>query len=588
MVSDVVKWCRGRNLTPLPETAVPGTNERERSILAALGGVSEALAQRAEIGLSRKNMPGEVQDWLCSAPAPPTDLIERLLGALKEAAYDPLALIYERIVASPRRRRLGTFFTPEPVLDYMKAILDLRLAEAPRTVADPGAGVGAFTTSALSWWPRSAVHAIDVNLVTLGLLATRPGFHQVGERGKLHVRQEDFLGWLGEKWPRLRGPRLIMGNPPYTRHQQLTQDQKKQAQAASGTISLGLRAGLSTYFLAASLTALRPRDSLCLLLPANWLEADYARAVRSHLWRTTRRKVELHLFPNHLEVFPGTQVAAMVIFVGPVSDEHQEMTLYRVAENGQSGFSGILQNQIQRESCPLPVAFTADALNPRIKKNRKQEATVPLAEIVHIRRGVATGANRFFLRTLDEKNQLPEGSCVRAVSRIRDLPGDVLSLAEHEKLGKDGLRCWLLKLDNSSAQIPEIRNLLNEGELEGVHERHLCKVRSPWYALERIIVPDLLIGPMGKSRFRVIVNDVGAIPTNTLYGLRLRNPSLSGSVNYLAQWLSGDEGQAALRTVARQHGDGLLKLEPGPLSAVPVPARVLELQRNAKMSTRLS
>ncbi|MFF7472452.1 hypothetical protein [Streptomyces sp. NPDC008092] len=278
----------------------------------------------------------------------------------------------------------------------------------------------------------------------------------------------------------------------------------------------------------------------------------------------------------------------MVIFVGPISPDLQDMALYRVAENGQSGFSGVLQNQVRREGVPSPAAFTEGALNPRARRARKRETTVPLAQLVHIRRGVATGANSFFLRTVEEKNQLPNGTCVRAVSRIRDLPGDVLSFTEHEKLGEDGLRCWLLKLDSSAAQIPEVKKLLDQGESEGIHERHLCRVRSPWYALERITVPDLLIGPMGKSRFRIVVNDVGAIPTNTLYGLRLRNPSSPGAVNHLAQWLSSEEGQAALRIVARQHGDGLLKLEPGPLSGVPVPAGIVELQRNAKISTRIS
>ncbi|WP_407646124.1 Eco57I restriction-modification methylase domain-containing protein [Actinacidiphila oryziradicis] len=455
----------------------------------------------------------------------------------------------------------------------MKGILDSRLPAPPRSIADPGAGVGAFTTSALSWWKDTSVYAVDVNLVTLGLLATRP---DIGKEAacNLHVRQEDFLSWLGSSWLALRGPRLILGNPPYTRHQQLTREQKTLAQQSAGDISPDLRAGLSTYFLAAGLKALQPQDSLCLLLPVNWLEADYAKSVRKYLWNITKRRVELHLFPNHLEVFPGAQVAAMVVFVGPACPEAQPMAVYQVAGHAADGFTASRGALVDRNG-PPPPAFTIPTFSQRSAKPETRQLTVPLAQLVSIRRGVATGANRFFLRTAAEKDQLPEGVCVQAVSRLRDLPAHSLGVAEHDKLGNDGVRCWLLYLAEQHTESPMVKKLLQEGEAQKIHERHLCKIRSPWYALEKIVTPDLLIGPMGKDRFRIVINDVGAIPTNTLYGLRLRDSSDTESIRRLAQWMSSEQGQDALRTVARQHGDGLLKLEPGPLGTVPVPAKVL-------------
>jgi hypothetical protein len=504
-------------------------------------------------------------------------LVDRLLEIMP-GDLDPLAQIYERIVAGARRRKLGTFFTPTPVLQYMRDILDTRLPEAPETVADPGAGVGAFTASALKWWPKATVHALDVNLVTLGLLAVQPNLYGQGMDRRLHVRQADFLSWLGASWPRLRGPRLILGNPPYTRHQQLTPEQKRYAQEAAGSISPGRRAGLSTYFLAAGLDALSPRDSLCLLLPMNWLEADYARSVRSHLWQEKRRQIELHLFPNHLEVFPGTQVAAMVIYVGPIQNGGQPMSLHKVIGRAGGGFesSGIV---LARREGPAPRNFSDVMFTPPQARKIKP-STVPLAQIVHIRRGVATGANKFFLRTLHEKHQLPEDTCVRAVSRLRDLPTEILSIAEHNRLGATGVRCWLLNLTRQDADKPDVLELLREGVREGFHERHLCKIRSPWYALEKVIVPDLLLGPMGKDKFRIVVNEAGATPTNTLYGLRMRDKSHPESVEVLARWLSSSEGQQAMRAVARQHGDGLLKLEPGPLSTIEVPANILDSTSN--------
>jgi adenine-specific DNA-methyltransferase len=81
---------------------------------------------------------------------------------------------------------------------------------------------------------------------------------------------------------------------------------------------------------------------------------------------------------------------------------------------------------------------------------------------------------------------------------------------------------------------------------------------------------------MSKRIFRVVVNSVGAVPTNTLYGLRLRHrPAEPQALKALAGWLRSDEGQVALASVSRRHGDGLLKLEPRALLTVRIPSTLV-------------
>ncbi|MBY8854570.1 N-6 DNA methylase, partial [Saccharothrix sp. MB29] len=70
------------------------------------------------------------------------------------------------------RRRLGTFFTPPAIVKHMMEICQ-KLTPKPDHVVDPGAGVGAFTLEALRIWTSASVAAVDLNVVTLGLLAAR-------------------------------------------------------------------------------------------------------------------------------------------------------------------------------------------------------------------------------------------------------------------------------------------------------------------------------------------------------------------------------------------------------------------------------
>jgi hypothetical protein len=85
---------------------------------------------------------------------------------------------------------------------------------------------------------------------------------------------------------------------------------------------------------------------------------------------------------------------------------------------------------------------------------------------------------------------------------------------------------------------------------------------------------------MGKQGFRIVANSVRAIPTNTLYGMRMRrNGNVEADAGRLADWLASAEGQEALRMRARRHGDGLLKLEPGSLATVLIPRHVADRER---------
>ena len=574
-IVEIVQWCGSVDATGLSVDAVPGASDEELRRLGALGGVARAIAKHENIDTSQ--LPTEVQAWLRNGPEPPSELVERLTHD-RDDQVDPLALLYEQLVSARSRRDLGTFFTPHLMINYMTDVLAGN-HEFPSNVVDPGAGVGAFTAASLRLWPSAQVHAIDINLVTLGLMAVRQHLFMPSPGGKpvsdsLKLWRTDYLEWLADEWAYLEGPRLIFGNPPYTRHQRMSSALKSKIRRACGLLLPGTRAGLSTYFLAASLSALKDDDSLCMLLPANWVEADYARAIRVHLWHERDRGVQLYLLDNNLRLFPGTQVSAMVIYVGKRSSSKQDLLVAEILM--QNGVLRAGKRQLTDRQGNTPTALSPNGISrPRSWSVRKHWR--PLNELVFVRRGVATGANSFFLRSKEEIEGLPKSSVVRAIGRLRDVPEDTLTRRHHDLLSKNGVRCWLVALGTEHAYVPEILSLIRAGEGLELHMRYLCKMRHPWYAVERIPPPDLLLGPMGKSfdrrTFRVVSNEAKAIPTNALYGLRMRRSNAEAALR-LADWLNSDEGQQSLRTIARRHGDGLIKLEPGALNNLMVPGEV--------------
>ena len=548
-------WARSQASPALTIETVPGASELERQHLAAVGGIAAALAAEQVDG-----WPPGVREWARNGPRPPSALVEALRRSLG-AGPDVLALIYEDLVSGESRRRLGTFFTPPAVVSFMLDRAE-ELMGTPASIVDPGAGVGAFALAAKRRWPESAVLCVDVNVVTLGLLAAR-------STNRLDLVHEDFLTWA----PAQAGagePRLWIGNPPYTRHHELTADQKEQATKASGILVPSRLAGLSAYFLAVSLMSIGANDSLCFLLPANWTDARYGRNLRTFLSSLHDRPVEFYGFETDVDVFPGTRVAAMVVAVGPVRASSSELASLstataRLDSNGVSTVARTVRERSNIESLGL-------WLWPRPHPNLGSEMRV--GDIARVRRGIATGANNHFLLTDEARAAFPEGVTVPILRRLRHVKGDRLTMATHTELGARGERGWLLSLSEASDLTHRsIQDWMSGARAAGIDKRYLVRNREPWYQVEAITPPDAIVSSMGKHNLHAVVNEAGVLISNSLYGLYLEGDRALAT--RLVRWLNGPAGQAALAERARIYGSGLLKLEPRDLAAVRIPLGLL-------------
>ena len=135
-----------------------------------------------------------------------------------------------------------------------------------------------------------------MNPVTLGLLTViGEGAVGVPQTTRLHPHLGDYAAWSMSHLHTIEGPRLILGNPPYTRLQLIPRNQRSTLQQAAGGLC-GSRASLSALMLGTALHRLASGDGLCLLLPAQWLESNYADRLRQWLWDASSRRVELHSF----------------------------------------------------------------------------------------------------------------------------------------------------------------------------------------------------------------------------------------------------------------------------------------------------
>lgn len=187
---------------------------------------------------------------------------------------------------------------------------------------------------------------------------------------------------------------------------------------------------------------------------------------------------------------------------------------------------------------------------------------------------MATGASDFFF--LDDRQRdtarLPDATLRPALAKPAHATGDVLTAHAHAALGPAGRPRWLFDLNGRPDLYDDddVRAYERKGRARDLHLRHLTKNRTPWYLVEHVTPPDVLLCPVGKTLHRVISNDASVVGSNNFYGIYM-DPVAPWTAAQLAAWLRTPDGQAALRQLARTYQGGSMKIEPRSLRGLLVP-----------------
>jgi hypothetical protein len=204
-----------------------------------------------------------------------------------------------------------------------------------------------------------------------------------------------------------------------------------------------------------------------------------------------------------------------------------------------------------------------------------------LGELFNIRRGIATGANDFFIKPRDEFHRL-------GISDEYLKP--ILPSPRHMPLSEVGMDAQGWPVDTGSYALLDCTGLndrdlpfpvvsyLNSADPK-VHSSYLVRGRTPWYSQEQRPVAPILCTYMGRSStrtgkaFRFIRNRSHATATNSYLMLFPKSEFADLATR---EWL--DEMWVRLSALTtesivsegREYGGGLKKIEPKELGRVQV------------------
>ena len=447
-------------------------------------------------------------------------------------------------------------------------------------VFDPAFGAGAFASAGrrLSATLGRTIRFAGCELDPAALREAREA--GIPARELRRVRIGDFLALKALP----KGARIV-ANPPYIRHHRLGPALKARLQRIAIEnvgVALDGRTGLHVFFLIHALSLLEKGRSVAFIVPADVCEGVYARALWQ--WIGSRFRLDAVVtFSADATPFPGVDTNPIVLMIRKLPPS-ETFLWARIERAGGEDFLSWVRRGLPECSTG---AMRAEQRSVRVGlsagvSRRVQMAEAPefrLGDFARVMRGVATGANEFFLLTSEKAREvgIPPELLVRAIGRTRDVPGDCVDESLLDELDRAGRPTYLLALDGKREEAfpPSVRRYLARGVQLGLPERPLIAQRRPWYKMERRVAPRFLFSYLGRRNSRFIRNDAGVWPLTGFLCVYPRS-SAPDTVRALEELLNHPDVLRGLETVAKSYGSGALKVEPRALERLPIPRRLVD------------
>lgn len=500
--------------------------------------------------------PLSAQEEKIAAQAALVPLVNRAVDHVRDKVgrgEDPLGELFLSARTPESRRSVGAFYTPDAIVAPMVKWL---AGAKPDLWVDAGCGSGRFSAAAARISPESTILAVDSD--PIATVMTRAHLRLVGAK-RVRVIHGDYMRLQGV-FPH-EGRIAFVGNPPYVRHHDLAPAQKAWAHAAARRLGMSISglAGLHVHFFLATALYMRPGDIGCFVTSAEWLDVGYGEFLRRLLVEKLGL-VSLHLVEDSATPFLDAMTTALVTCFG--AGATRSVRLQKVPRSLQFG---------SLSAVGTPVSITALAREPRWSglferqpKAARPSASIRLGSLVRVHRGVATGANEFFvLKKQEAADRGLMAFCRPVLTRAEQV------ITSGGIIKHDSIQDYILDLPSVLPDSAEtVRAYLAEGESRGIAARYLCAHRKPWWRLGLKEPPPIVVTYMARQAPVFALNQARASVLNVLHGLYPTTPMTEEELRLLVEYLNVHREE--FRGLGRTYHGGLEKFEPREVESLPI------------------
>jgi hypothetical protein len=493
-----------------------------------------------------------------------------------------IQLMIDKAKTPEERNQLGQFSTPFPLARQMVAHAApfLPPGETIRFV-EPAVGTGVFLSAIASSTAlmRRIGSVTGVEIDPLYAKSAR----NIWKAGGTSIIVEDFAKFAMDAGRRDTAD-FVCTNPPYVRHHHIPGSLKELMRTeilAGLSLKVSGLAGLYVYFILLSHNILAENAIASWLIPSEFMVTNYGAALREY-FKTHVELIAMHQFDSEDVQFDDALVSSCVVLYKKKRPSGEGVFTF---SHGGDLLAPRSHRKIHVRGMELRSCWR---FNQPAEASDHTHASFRMGDLFDVRRGIATGANDFFLLTIEQAAALkiPSGLLVPVLPGVRWLDGSTIQADINGFPVCDKSRLLLNCQEPEEVarlRYPAAWRYFEEGRARGVHNGYLCASRNPWYLQEQRPPAPFLASYMGRSSvrsespIRFFRNESRAIVTNNMLNL------------YPKPWLTQRLDESPQRRVellrilnaiqlavvlggGRSYGGGLHKMEPAELSRLPLPA----------------
>ncbi len=463
---------------------------------------------------------------------------------------------YTEAVGLDHRKHFAQFFTPPPIARFM---VEWALAGSSRaSVHDPAFGLGSFLENAPQGCEFSGT---DIDGAILDFYRARRGARAA------RLSQADYLLDFGGRYDN------IVCNPPYLRFQKfLNRDEVFRAFRERLGARLSGYTNIASAFLIKSICELNDGGRLAYIMPSEFMNAGYGTMVKDWLVRDGHLDSVIEVECER-EAF-GEVTTSVCIVLYDKARNFDAVSFRRVS------FLSELADVMARQPVSRVPLCSLDAKGKWGRffvpaDNRVQIAQgllQPLSEYGHFSRGIATGANQFFVLSRSDiaREALPEADCRPCITRSQQLKGLVFTDDDFARLSAADASVYLFSPGDPPCE--ESLRYIRRGEARGCDSGYITRHRKPWYKMETRKVSPLLLNVFSRAGYKVVRNYSSALSLTNFHCF-YPHPMCAKYVDWLFLYLQSGVGRKILSLSKRKYGNLLDKFEPNDLNSAMVPSR---------------
>ncbi|MCJ7634395.1 SAM-dependent methyltransferase [Candidatus Bathyarchaeota archaeon] len=435
--------------------------------------------------------------------------------------------------------------------------------------------LGSTTNSALE-----NVYGIEINKRT-----TYTAFANIFKKfnsNAQHLITKDFLKVVPYELPKFNA---ILCNPPYKRHHNLSRTYKdyilKRILRDIGIV-VPRTSSLYLHFFFYSSQFLADEGRMIFLTPSQYLNNKFGAVLRDFLVDKFHLYA-LVLFDEKISIFPDVMsTACFTLLKKGTPNEDDEVMLIKIdsiskipelrnALKGKIGANLNIQKISQkklRENFKWSTFFQPTYL--------PEYAIMKLQDLATTKRGIATGANNFFVLTNENISELglERRFLIPVLAKAQNAPYFDFKVEDWMRLKDKGKKTWLFSCGIPKDELISTNALryIEEGERLKYHKRYLTSHRQPWYRLEKRVPSKIIVTYMSNGNPRFIYNESQILTLNVFHSVYLKEDICKNDniIKALLSYLNSSSFRSMLPYLGRVYFGGLLKIEPGDVQKMPV------------------